>query len=208
MKAAAAFINLLGMVRYGHVRRVHLTALMPSGWTHGSRPTFLRRWVEEEIHDVEKWCYRASYQLPVWGIPLVRTHTRGRTRVRTYVRTYVPWSYHVVRSTYVSYVSTRVPWCQMVPVRTMVFSYLVGHSGTVRTYYGVMGPMLCHNFLIGKGHTCAPRTMCVTYVPTRILYHGQVMSQLSDRTYARTYVRGYVRTVRTYVLYHGTHVPW
>jgi hypothetical protein len=25
--------------------------------------------------------------------------------------------------------------------------------------------MLCHNFLIGKGHTCALRTTCVLYVP-------------------------------------------
>ena len=69
--------------------------------------------------------------------------------------------------------------------------------------------MLCHNFLIGRGHTCALRTTCVwrIHVRTRV------------RTYVRTYVHVYIRTyVRTnwyvlivpwYVLeYHTSAVVW
>jgi hypothetical protein len=84
-----------------------------------------------------------------------RVRTRVRTIVRTIVRTTLSqkqleiqalstmvgmgtWYLHGTRA-------ILVPWYQMVRTR-------------VRTYVLIM---LCHNFLIGKGHTCALRTTCV-----------------------------------------------
>ncbi len=78
-----------------------------------------------------------------------------RTRVRTsgtmvLIPTYVYVQIFITKW-YQWYHGTRVP---LVPlVRTMV--PLVRTTGT---YHGIM---LCHNFLIGKGHTCALRTTCV-----------------------------------------------
>jgi hypothetical protein len=70
----------------------------------------------------------------------------------------VPW-YHGTRdwSTVV-----HVPW--YVPWYVRTYQWYV----RVRTYVLIM---LCHNFLIGKGHTCALRTTCVlggTRVRTRV----------------------------------------
>jgi hypothetical protein len=60
--------------------------------------------------------------------------------------------------------------------------------------------MLCHNFLIGKGHTCALRTTCglvfCLYVRTHVMYVRTIW-------YVYVYVRTYVlimlcHNVRTY----------
>ncbi len=68
--------------------------------------------------------------------------------------------------------------------------------------------MLCHNFLIGKGHTCALRTTCVlggytaasVYVRTRVRMY--VLYTCTVHVYVRTYVRPMVRTM-VHVYYHG-----
>jgi hypothetical protein len=116
----------------------------------------------------------------------IRVRTRIPWYTCTYVRTYyghswstmmvaiprcevvfeTPW-YHGTRVPYGS-----VPWYQwyhgtMVPYGH-VYSYIctctipvvpVVRTWYVRTTYVLV--MLCHNFLIGKGHTCALRTTCV-----------------------------------------------
>jgi hypothetical protein len=117
------------------------------------------------------------------GIAIVRTMV---PLVRTMVRTHV-----YVRTG--TYVRTRVR--TSVLVRTYV-----------RTYHGIM---LCHNFLIGKGHTCVLRTYCTyTYVRTSGTY------VLYTRTYCtrvRTMVPGTIGTTYGRGTYHGTytciHVP-
>jgi hypothetical protein len=100
------------------------------------------------------WWYSSTYHGTIGTMgTMVRTrvligtmvHTltlylyHGNTRVRTRVRTMVA-TIHVC-CTYV------LPW------------YVSTHVRTVGTY---VLKMLCHNFLIGKGHTCALRS---TYVP-------------------------------------------
>ncbi len=96
-------------------------------------------------------------------IPL-RTH--GTVHVRTYVRTYVhvrTWYAPTVRGTYHTLV--RRTYVLRTYVRTRVRTYYVGtcmctYTCSVHVYY--VRTYICHNFLIGKGHTCAQRrTMCV-----------------------------------------------
>jgi hypothetical protein len=93
--------------------------------------------------------------------------------------------------------------------------------------------MLCHNFLIGKGHTCAPRTTCVlggytaasasvhVYLRSAYvhIYHGTFQWYQWWYMRVRTYVQiqHYLKNElkRTMVPYHlvwystiGTLVPW
>jgi hypothetical protein len=108
------------------------------------------------------------------------------TSVRsTYHSTYVP------NGTYV-----RTIWYVL---RTRVRTYnVMSHmcSTYVRTYHMVRtylwyvrtyqhGIMLCHNFLIGKGHTC---TYTCTYVRTRVrTYNVMSRTYVPFGTYVRTY---------------------
>jgi hypothetical protein len=65
--------------------------------------------------------------------------------------------------------------------------------------------MLCHNFLIGKGHTCALRTtyMCSTMVRTRVLImlcHNMCTTVSQKQLYVRSkYVRTHVNTMYVHV---------
>ncbi len=122
---------------------------------------------------------------------------------------------------YICTYTWHVPWYSS----TMVHVY-------VRAYVLIM---LCHNFLIGKGHTCARRTTSVlggytavrTYYVLRT-YHGSwalvagryVRCDITLPLYS-TYIRTYTYDVRTYTYvpwyhgtipigtpYHGTRVPW
>jgi hypothetical protein len=82
-------------------------------------------------------------------------------------------------------VLARVPWYG---VYTCVPWYRY-----VRNVYVLL--MLCHNFLIGKGHTCALRTTCVFCTYVRV------------RTYRGTYVRALVHVFHGTRVYHGPKVP-
>jgi hypothetical protein len=89
---------------------------------------------------------------------IVRYHWYHGTMVRTMVHVYhgtmVSW-YQWYQWYVPWYIRTRVPL-----VRTYNVMSQLSDCVYVRTYHGTY-IMLCHNFLIGKGHTCAPRTTCV-----------------------------------------------
>jgi hypothetical protein len=90
--------------------------------------------------------------------------------------------------------------CTYVPVYVRTYNVM----SQLYQWYLPYGIMLCHNFLIGKGHTCALRTTCVlggyTYTCT---YHG---------AYTCTMVHVYHGTLASTMVpvhnnwYHGTRV--
>jgi hypothetical protein len=85
----------------------------------------------------------------------VRTY-QWYVRVRTYVRTYYTCTYLKC------YVTTSVYHGPMDPYQYVYVRTYHGVYVYVRTYVRTtIGIMLFHNFLIGKGHTCALRTTCV-----------------------------------------------
>ncbi len=88
---------------------------------------------------------------------MVRTYS---TCVRTYVRTYV-WYVHVYGETSERCQHRRHHGILRFQLDSDVCSADLHHNQYILT-------MLCHNFLIGKGHTCALRTTCVlgTYTST------------------------------------------
>ncbi len=105
----------------------------------------------------------------------------------THVLQYVPWytctivlvpgtCSHTKKVFNSSRYTCMVPLVPMVPMGTRVPWYQMVHSTYTSTYtctyvHVYVLIMLCHNFLIGKGHTCALRTTCVrTYVRTYVLH--------------------------------------
>ncbi len=88
------------------------------------------------------------------------------------------------------YVHTRVPVHVCIP----------WYQVRVRTYVLIM---LCHNFLIGKGHTCALRTTCVLGV------HKCTMARVSWlhlTSWVLVFQVVFVDNVNI-CTYHGTRVP-
>ncbi len=116
--------------------------------------------------------YNVMSQLSDWK----RAHMCSVHYIRTYVRThvYVPWYHGTMVHVYHKMVLARVPGYRgtmyvlqyhygtyghiiCIAIRTMV--PLVRTNGTmVHVYVPLVLRMLCHNFLFGKGHTCALRT--------------------------------------------------
>jgi hypothetical protein len=103
-------------------------------------------------------------------LPSLKIHNPGAGRnlaqipvhmysVRTYVRTYVPLG-HVYTVYFV--IEEKLNFTAILPMVLSLHGTYYVCTCVKHTWFSyVRSIMLCHNFLIGKGHTCAPRTTCV-----------------------------------------------